>query len=103
MSDRGSTEKLANDPVPPMPLKLVVVAGPDFGKELVLGPGRFRIGSGPANEWVLTDPTVSSTHLEVECLPNGLRLVDQGSTNGSLCEGVRFRIADASAGALIRL
>jgi two-component system, NtrC family, nitrogen regulation response regulator GlnG len=103
MSERGSTEKLEGDPSPPMSLKLVVVAGPDFGKELELGPGRHRIGSGPSNEWSLTDTAMSASHLEVECLPEGLRLVDLKSTNGSFCDGVRFREAEAKPGALIRL
>ncbi|HLT29460.1 MAG TPA: sigma 54-interacting transcriptional regulator [Myxococcaceae bacterium] len=87
----------------PIPLKLVVVGGPDFGRELVLRTGTFTVGTDPRNDLVLTDVAVSRVHLQGQVLTDRLRLSDQGSTNGSYFEGVRFSAIEAAPGATVRL
>ncbi|MBK7864275.1 MAG: sigma 54-interacting transcriptional regulator [Archangiaceae bacterium] len=87
----------------PLSLKLVVIAGPDFGRELKLDRGTYRIGKDPAADLPLGDVSVSHLHLLAEVLDQGVRLVDQGSTNGSFCEGMRFNSVDARPGVTVRL
>jgi two-component system, NtrC family, response regulator GlrR len=64
-----------------------VLAGPDKGRKVKTLEGLVRVGSDPTNDLVLTDPTVSRRHLEVERTPRGLLLRDLGSRNGSWVEG----------------
>lgn len=88
----------------PIALKLVVMTeGFDFGRELALERGTYRVGKGSANELVLADEAISRTHLVLEVLPLGVRVTDNGSTNGSLCDGVRFSSIEARAGQLLRI
>src|SRR5581483_11912591 len=87
----------------PIALKLVVVSGPDYRKELLLDQGTYRIGKDPACELVLADSAVSRTHLIVEVIAEGVRLTDPGSTNGSFCDGVRFTSVVANPPARIRV
>lgn len=104
MTHGPSTDVLTpGDSNAPIPLKLVVVAGPDFGRELVLRTGTFTVGTDPRNDLVLTDVAVSRVHLQGQVLADRLRLADQGSTNGSYFEGVRFTAIEASPGATVRL
>ena len=84
-------------------MKLVVVAGPDFGQELALGPGTLRIGKDEKNDLVLHDGAVSRVHLLVSLIEGGVRVVDNQSTNGSFCEGVRFQQIEAPCGTVVRL
>jgi two-component system nitrogen regulation response regulator GlnG len=86
-----------------MTLKLVVIAGADFGRELKLDRGTYRIGKDPASDLPLSDTSVSHLHLLAEVLGQGVRLIDQGSTNGSFCEGMRFTSVDAKPGATVRI
>ena len=81
----------------------MVVAGPDFGRELVLRAGTFTVGTDSRNDLVLTDVAISRVHLQGQVLADRLRLSDQGSTNGSYFEGVRFSSIEASPGATVRL
>lgn len=87
----------------PLKLKLSVISGPDFGLELVLEKGTYRIGKDPSNHLVLTDSAVSRTHLLVGVLAEGVKLTDNGSTNGSFCEGMRFTTLSLKPGATVRI
>jgi DNA-binding NtrC family response regulator len=64
-----------------------VIAGPDKGKKAQTLDSLVRVGSEPANDLVLTDPTVSRRHLEIERTPRGLLLRDLGSRNGTTVDG----------------
>src|SRR3954464_15340690 len=64
-----------------------VTAGPDKGKQVRTLETLIRVGSDTANDLVLTDPTVSRRHLEVERTPRGLLVKDLGSRNGTWVEG----------------
>ena len=59
-----------------------VVGGPDKGKKATTLDALIRIGSDPACDLVLTDPTVSRRHLELERSARGLLVRDLGSRNG---------------------
>jgi len=83
--------------------KLVVVSGPDRGRELSLTAGTHMVGKAPTCELVLRDDAVSRRHLEVALLPDGVRIKDLGSTNGSFYKGARFESIYVGPGALITL
>jgi DNA-binding NtrC family response regulator len=62
--------------------RLKVTRGPAKGYEQELSLPRFLIGSSPAAQVKLEDPTVSALHCEVVCDTRGLRVKDLGSKNG---------------------
>ncbi len=70
---------------------LTVAEGPDAGKEAPLETSLFRIGTSPGSALVLTDPTVSRTHCEIEIGEGGFLLRDLGSTNGVFVAGLQVR------------
>jgi two-component system, NtrC family, response regulator GlrR len=49
----------------------------------------FRVGSHETNDLVVDDPTVSKHHLEIEVTPDGYRVTDLCSSNGTLLGGLR--------------
>ncbi|MDC0709053.1 sigma 54-interacting transcriptional regulator [Stigmatella sp. ncwal1] len=64
-----------------------VSAGPDKSKKLTTQDSLVRVGSDPSSDLVLTDPTVSRRHLEIERTPKGLLLKDLESRNGTYLDG----------------
>jgi two-component system nitrogen regulation response regulator GlnG len=85
-------------PVKPDKVRLVVVAGPDRGKELLIETGTYTVGKGTTCDLVLTDGAVSRKHLEIVVLAEGVQIKDLGSTNGSYVHGARFDQIMATAG-----
>src|SRR5579859_5706100 len=71
--------------------RLVVVDGPDRGKEMVVGKDVFKIGTFKGCDFVLTDKTISRTHCEIQTTEAGFLLKDEGSTNGTVMDGYRVR------------
>jgi len=69
--------------------KLVALNGPLQGREFMIDRDVFSIGSGQRNDLVLEDTTVSRQHCEILLGPEGYIIRDQGSTNGTLVQGVR--------------
>ncbi|MBL8955583.1 MAG: sigma 54-dependent Fis family transcriptional regulator [Myxococcaceae bacterium] len=84
-------------------LVVVVVSGPDAGRELELSPGTHQVGTQPGCALTLTDTSVSRVHLFFEANRGHVVVHDQKSRNGSFCRGIRFERADARAGMLIRI
>lgn len=68
---------------------LVVRNGPQAGTALSLVARVTRLGRHPENEISLDDITVSRRHAEVERTPNGYRVRDAGSLNGTYVNGRR--------------
>lgn len=70
-------------------VKLVVVSGPDEGKELVLAElGRaYTVGRGPSLDLTLTDPDASRRHVEIGRRGALLWVKDLGSKNGAELDG----------------
>ncbi len=71
--------------------RLVVVDGPDRGKEMVVGKDLIKIGTFKGCDFVLTDKTVSRSHAEIKTLDDGFVLRDEGSTNGTVLDGYKVR------------
>src|SRR5262249_3366018 len=65
--------------------------GPDRGEMIAIGDLAMTVGSGPGNEVLLADPTISRKHLVIEPRADGVILRDLGSTNGSFVQGARFQ------------
>jgi DNA-binding NtrC family response regulator len=100
------TEVLTGLTARPLILKkarFTVMSGREVGKELVIQKSLVTIGTLTVNDLVLTDPTVSRRHAEVEERSDGYVLRDNDSTNGTFLDGVRVREAYLSPGSVIRL
>jgi two-component system response regulator GlrR len=61
------------------------------------------IGSDPGNDLRLGEPTVSGFHCEIRVSPNGTRIVDLGSRNGTIVDGVQVKEAFLRTGSLIKI
>ncbi len=83
--------------------KLVVVDGPDRGKELTIDRERVTIGRSVICDLVLADKAVSGTHCEVIANEKGFILKDLGSTNGTLIGELRLREVWIRHGQLIKV
>ncbi|MBN2362368.1 MAG: sigma 54-dependent Fis family transcriptional regulator [Deltaproteobacteria bacterium] len=86
-------------------IHLEVVRGPDRGAVFDSQRERVAIGTAPGNDLVLTDPTVSRYHLELERQANRIVVRDLGSTNGTAIGPVLLENQSASlaAGAVLDL
>jgi DNA-binding NtrC family response regulator len=84
-----------------------VVAGPDRGQTLALGPHSVTVGSSADCGLVLHDPTVSARHAEIVSTVRGYVVQDLGSKNGlridgtlveraPLCDGTRLMLGDTT-------
>ncbi len=74
--------------------RLVVVDGPNTGRELVFAKSIVRIGSNEKNDLVLAeDNTVSRFHCEIRQVRDEYLLVDHASTNGTYVGKLRVREA----------
>jgi DNA-binding NtrC family response regulator len=71
--------------------RLLIVKGPDRGEAIAIADLAVTVGSGPGNDVLLTDPTISRRHLIIEPRAEGVILRDVGSTNGSFVQGARFQ------------
>ncbi|MEM9189567.1 MAG: sigma 54-interacting transcriptional regulator [Myxococcota bacterium] len=69
--------------VPVNTLSVEVVAGTDSGAR-VTGQEEITVGTASNNVLVLTDPTVSRYHLEIERQHDRVRIADLGTTNGTV-------------------
>jgi len=102
----GSTGTLGTDAGGKLVLRRIlvrVVSGPDRGKEVRLEAGTLLVGSHPEADLPLTDGTVSRYHAELALLPEGVRVRDLKSTNGTFVGDSRIEAAVVAAGSEVRL
>ncbi len=102
----GPTGTLSTDAGGKLVLRRIlvrVVSGPDRGKEARLEAGTLLLGSHPEADLVLTDGTVSRYHAELALLPDGVRVRDLKSTNGTFVGDSRIEAAVVAAGSEVRL
>ena len=83
--------------------RLVVVDGPDQGKELRIERERATVGRSLICDLVLADNAVSGTHFEVEVHDTGFVLRDLESTNGTYCGDVQVREVWLQHGQTVRV
>ncbi len=82
--------------------RLEVVAGPDRGRLIEIAAPAIQIGRIGA-DLNLTDLKVSGLHCELALEPQGYRLRDLGSTNGTYVKGVRIVDAFIAPGSTIQV
>lgn len=61
------------------------------GRRVVVGREPVLVGRAAACHLVVSDPRVSAMHVELLATPEGLRIRDLGSKNGTWIEGVRIK------------
>ena len=83
-------------------LRVRIIEGPDRDRVMEHYGERLGIGTSPANELTLTDPTVSHYHLELRC-EDGVLVKDLGSRNGTFVGDVRVNEAVVPIGTRIRI
>lgn len=113
MSDRSGTQRLGpgtgligTDAGGALVVRRVlvrVVAGPDRGLERVLEVGTLTLGSHPDADVVLRDGTVSRFHAELALLPEGVRVRDLRSTNGTFVGDSRIEAVVVAPGTEVRV
>ncbi|MGL5857123.1 MAG: FtsK/SpoIIIE domain-containing protein [Angustibacter sp.] len=79
----GTSPMAAPSAAPEGQLELHVVAGPDCGHVRALEPRGYTVGRGDGADIRLEDPSLSRRHLHLEVRPDGVRVQDLGSTNGT--------------------
>ncbi|HVU53256.1 MAG TPA: sigma 54-interacting transcriptional regulator [Polyangia bacterium] len=81
--------------------RLTVVAGPDAGLAREFEAPVIRVGARRGADLVLSDGKVSRTHFEIRLDPQGYRLRDLESTNGTFVSGLRVADVYVPPGASI--
>jgi diguanylate cyclase (GGDEF)-like protein len=69
---------------------LVVIAGPSFGEMYKLKTDRAVLGRGNSTDVRIVDDGISREHAALQREGGKVVLVDLGSTNGTLCNGLRL-------------
>lgn len=80
---------------------LIVLHGSERGHEHIAVAPRFRIGTQPGNDLVLSDPTISRNHCELVHDGRGWLVRDRDSTNGTILDGARVKEAYIKNGAVL--
>ncbi len=82
---------------------LLVVSGPEQGREIDVGVEPFSIGSSEDSDFKITDPAVSRRHCIISIDSGGYVITDTNSTNGTFVRGVRVMRAYLLHGDEIRI
>jgi DNA-binding NtrC family response regulator len=80
-----------------------VTSGPSTGRQVALGARAIVIGADRTCDLVLDDPKVSRRHVEIRVQPEGLRVKDLESKNGTYIDGVRITDAVTPGTTTIRV
>jgi DNA-binding NtrC family response regulator len=81
--------------------RMHVVAGPDKDAVCESREAELTVGSSRQNNLVLTDRAVSRHHCVIAATPDGFRLRDLGSMNGTTLAGYRVESAYLKPGAIV--
>jgi DNA-binding NtrC family response regulator len=71
--------------------------------QIAIGARPITIGAGRDCDLVLNDPEVSRRHAELQATPEGVRVRDLGSTNGTFWQGSRVTEVVVPAGAGVQV
>jgi DNA-binding NtrC family response regulator len=80
-----------------------VTNGPDTGQTSVVAQRNTIIGRSQGADFRLTDPTVSSFHVEVTASAEGVHVTDLQSRNGTIYAGARLEKAIVPSGATLEV
>jgi transcriptional regulator with GAF, ATPase, and Fis domain len=84
-------------------VRLSVSQGPDAGTAREIVNRTLRVGSASDNDLALTDNSVSRHHCAIEPVSSGVRIRDEGSTNGIFMGNVRVFDAVVNGPVQLRL
>ena len=84
-------------------IEVSVTDGPDEGTALVTDTEVLSVGSAQGNELMLTDPTVSRYHVELQLSDEGIVVRDHASTNGTFVGSLRVHDAVLPLGTSLRI
>lgn len=84
-------------------LTLQIVKGRGAGRKRVFDAPTIRVGKGDNNDFIIQDEAVSRNHLKIVVAPDGIRLLDLESTNGTFVNGVRVQQALIEPGMNFRI
>ncbi len=101
MSEPLVTLPHENRGLPIRALCVQVLEGPEAGVVHLARGDKLAIGTAVDNDLVLTDDSVSRYHVELSRGRAGVRIVDCGSTNGTLVHGLSIGTAEAPAGTIL--
>ena len=87
----------------PLAAVLRVEGAPARPAHLVLRADACMIGSSPASDLVIDDPTVSRSHAEIRLVPEGIEVRDLESRNGTFYLGQRVGKIVLTPGSRIQL
>ncbi len=87
----------------PQPVRLVVLAGPDFGLQLEVRDGTVLVGTHADCQLKLTDAGVSRRHLSLELTTTRVKVNDLNSKNGTRYLGAKFTRLEVPLGASLEL
>ena len=82
---------------------LEVVKGPYAGEHFSLGIGTYTLGRDPSCDVFLSNMTVSRLHATVTVTPEGAKVVDEGSLNGTWVDGVVVNEAPLQPGTHLQI
>ncbi len=85
----------------PLSGKLIVESGKTNQREYILVRDKTTIGRVNDNDIAISDISMSRHHAEISKFPEGFRLRDLDSANGSLLNGYRIRVAQLRDGDII--
>ena len=69
-------------------LTLEVLAGPAAGRRARMSKRELSVGSHASNDLVIDDPAISRFHFRIVADEKGHRIIDAGSTNGTVVSGI---------------
>lgn len=69
----------------------------------VLPPGRFLVGRAESCDVIITSSVVSAVHAVLEVGPNGMKIYDMNSKNGTFVNGEKIIAADLNFGSEVKL
>lgn len=83
--------------------RLVINPGSPAAWEVQLKPGSNSLGRGPANDFQITDPSVSTNHCQIHMEDGNALIRDLGSTNGTFVNRALVKEAVLQSGHTVHL
>lgn len=77
---------------------LRVLSGQEAGKTIQLTPGKYKIGRDPDSHIPLMSSKISKHHATLEVTAQGVKLIDNNSTNGTFVNGIRINAQNIYSG-----
>jgi hypothetical protein len=95
------SRRMAIESLPAEPGRYLEVPGAERTLALPLGDEPLHIGRGPSADLHLDESSVSRRHAILLSRPNGARILDESSSNGTFVNGRRIQQTDLSDGDVI--